>query len=345
VTVKAAFIGSGGIASHHMKQIKQNRGYSIVAACDIAEDRVQKFCQDFEIPRHYTDMNKMLENEQLDAVLVCTPNYAHAAPTIAALKAGIHVYCEKPMAMNVAEGRKMLKAAQDSKATLTIGHHQRFEPASQFLHKERLAGTFGDIYFARAVMHRRGFVPWWGAFHIKAKSGGGALIDIGCHIIDLTLWLMGSPNPVEVTGVATAKLATRTDGSRPNQNKEKAHEFDVDDFATAYVRMDNGASLAVECSWACNSAVGRLVELYGDEGGATIQPLTIYTQRHGQFVDIHPGKLPEVQPHGAATEHFRRVILGEAENLVKPEETLNVQKILDGIYKSTTTGKAVRIAD
>jgi len=343
MTIRAAFIGTGGIANHHIKQMTQGKGYSFVAACDLNEQRVQDFCKKWDIARHYTNMDKLLENENIQAVFVCTPNYAHKEPTIKALKAGVNVYCEKPMAMNVAEAEAMVKAARKSKAILTIGHHMRFLPKNQFIHKERLAGGLGEIYFCRTAYHRRGGVPWWGEFHIKQKSGGGALIDVGVHIIDLALWLMGSPNPVQVMGQTYGKLAGLTDGQRPNQNADKAAQFDVDDFASGFVKMDNGATLAIECSWAANRAQRdeQILEICGDKGGVLGNPLTIFTQRHGEFINVAPPFLPELQPHGAATEHFRKVIKGEAENLVKPEETLNVQKILDGVYRSSETGKAV----
>ena len=343
MTLKAAFIGTGGIARTHARNIVANDGYKLVAACDLDGERVKKFAEEFDIPHHYTNAKKMMTNEDLDVVLVCTPNYAHKGPTIECLKAGINVYCEKPMAMNVNEARAMVKAAKDSKATLTIGHHQRFTTKAQFLHKARMAGDLGDIYFCRCGWHRRGGVPWWGAFHIMAKSGGGALIDIGVHATDLALWLMGSPNPVQVTGKVYRKLATKADGNRPNQSEEKHKEFDVDDFGVAFVKMDNGATMAIECSWAANLSKKshQILELFGDNGGATIDPFEVMTQQHGQFVNIEPVYFDEPQPHGQAVEHFRRVILGHAENLVKPEETLNVQKILDGIYKSSETGKPV----
>jgi predicted dehydrogenase len=239
----------------------------------------------------------------------------------------------------------MVKAARESKAILTIGQHMRFSPQNQFIHKARLAGELGEIYFARAIYHRRGGVPWWGQFHVKSKSGGGAMIDIGVHVTDLALWLMGSPKPVQVSGVTYAKFGPRIDGERPNQDPVKAKEFDVDDFASAYVRMDNGATLTVEVSWAANRPSGPGLELYGDQGGVTEPPLTIFTQRHGKFVNITPDNFPKVEGHGAATAHFIKVIEGEADNLVLPEETHNVQKILDGVYKSSLTGKPVIYKD
>jgi predicted dehydrogenase len=344
MTVKLAIIGSGAIAGFHMDNVaKMDGAAKAVAACDIDADRVKEFAESRDIPRYYTDYTKLLENETPDAVLVATPNYAHMEPTVAALEAGISVYCEKPMAMNVGEAERMVAAAKASKGVLTIGHHMRFQSDSAYVHQAVESGELGDVYFARTVMHRRGGVPWWGAFHIKDKSGGGALIDIGVHVIDLVMWLMGSPTPVQVTGQTYDKLAKRTDGERPNQDPEKAGEFDVDDFATAYVKMSNGASLAIECSWASNIAEGHQsnVELYGDEGGATLHPLGIYTQRHGQFVNLAPHSLPKAQAHAEAMGHFLRVVKGEAENAVKPEETLNVQRILDGIYESSKTGKTV----
>lgn len=345
MAVKLGLIGTGAIAQLHISEIRKYGEFDVVAGCDILPDRVEEFCRKWEIPRHYTGYNEMLDAESLDAVMVMTPNCAHCAPSVAALERDISVYCEKPMAMTVEEAEQMVAADRTSKATLTVGQQWRFSPQGQFIHKSQVAGDLGDVYFARTFVHRRGGVPWWGGFHRMEKSGGGALIDIGVHMIDLALWLMGSPQPVEVMGSTVAKIGPRVDGVRPNQDADLAHEFDVDDFASAYVRMDNGATMAVECSWAANRGPHqeRNVEVYGDIGGATFEPLTVYTARHGQFVDLTPRHFEEIEAHGAATEYFRRIVLGEVERVVHPEETCNVQKVLAAIYQSSKERRALAL--
>lgn len=343
MAIRLGIIGTGMIAGMHIKGIAEKDDYEFVAGCDIKPGRAKKFCEKWGAPEYYEDQDSFFKKAKVDAVLVCTPNAAHKAATVRALENDIHVYCEKPMATSVAECEEMIAARDASKAHLTIGHHQRFIPEFSYINKVSSGGDLGEVYFARTVFHRRGGVPWWGEFHIMEKSGGGSLIDIGVHMIDMALWQMGNPTPIQVVGQTYMKLAKATDGSRPNQNKKKAAEFDVDDFASAYVKMSNGATLAIECSWAANRKpkMEQILELYGDKGGASFKPVVITTQAHGEFVDIEPMIPKGGEPHAAATAHFAKVIRGEAGNIIKPEQTLNVQKILDGIYHASSTGEVV----
>ncbi|MGQ9629332.1 MAG: Gfo/Idh/MocA family protein [bacterium] len=344
--LKVGIIGCGGIARTHMEGYLKlaEKGEVKVRACsDIDKERAKEFAQKYDIPKAYGDFNKMLEGEKLDIVSVCTPNYAHKEPTIRALKLGVNVLCEKPIAMSAEDALEMVEAAERSKALLTIGHHQRFGSEAQALKRFIDGGELGEIYFGRAQALRRRGIPGWGVFHIKAKSGGGTLIDIGVHAIDLVLWLMGSPEPESVSGTTYCKFGRREDAVVTWGGNYNRSEFDVEDFAAAFVRLKNGATMIVESSWATEieGTSKYTQQILGDRGGATLNPFGVYTQMHGCLVDITPHSLPEVKPHNEEIAWFAACVRGEKEVLVKPRESYNVQRIIDGIYKSSETRREV----
>lgn len=334
------------------------RGYAtcpdveVVACADIAQERAQKFAEEFAIPRAYGDYRAMLMNERLDAVSVCTPNYAHCEPTVVALEAGLHVLCEKPIAMNVAEAERMVEAARRTKRMLTIGHHFRFVPFMRFLKRRIDEGMLGEVYYGRSHALRRRGVPGWGEFHIRAKSGGGPLIDIGVHALDCILWLMGSPQPVTVTGRTYTMFGNRVTYYSA-WGDYKREDFDVEDFAAGFVRFSNGATLSLAASWAShiehNEDFSQVV--LGDRGGLVVRPFgtaagaKILSARDEALLDIVPSGFPENQPHVEEIQHWVACLRGEAEPLVKPEECVNVQRIIDGIYRSSELGREIRVEE
>ena len=208
-TVRIGIIGCGGIANgKHMPSLRQIPGVQMVAFCDIIEERARKAKQDYGTPDAavYTDYRKLLEDKTIDVVHVCTPNRAHSFITVDALHAGKHVMCEKPMAINAAEAKKMLEAAKETGKLLTIGYQSRQRADAQYMKQECLAGTFGDIYYAKATAIRRRAVPTWGVFLNEYEQGGGPLIDIGTHALDLTLWMMDNYKPKYCLGQTFHKL-------------------------------------------------------------------------------------------------------------------------------------------
>ncbi len=352
MTVRIGIIGCGGIAKMHMKGFAACPDVKVVACSDISAERSKEFAAEFGISKSFSDYGKMLASAKLDAVSVCTPNYAHSGPTIAALEAGVHVLCEKPMAMNCAEAAEMAAAAGRTGRMLTIGHHMRFHPFARYLKRAIEAGDLGTIYFGRSHALRRRGIPGWGAFHIRAKSGGGPLIDIGVHALDLIIWLMGSPTPLRVSGSVYTKFGNRPDFYNAWGNY-KREDYDVEDYACGMVRFEGGASLLLEASWA-----GHLPDvetfpqmILGEKGGATIlpfgspTPVKMFTSRDEALVDIIPQGFPEVQPHVEEIKHWVACLRGEAEVLVKPEESLNVQRILDGLYLSSEKGREIVVAE
>lgn len=356
MTIRIGIIGSGKVSSmFHVPGYQACPDVEIVACADLNAERSAEFAREHGISHSYGDYNEMLAKERLDAVSVCTPNYAHADPTIAALRAGVHVLCEKPIAINSTDALRMVEAATETGKMLTIGHHMRFLPYAQFLKKMIVNGELGQIYYGRSHALRRRLVPGWGQFHIKSKSGGGPLIDIGVHALDLIVWLMGSPTAVSVSGSVYRKFGHRPDFYNP-YGTYRREDYDVEDFASAFIRFDNGCTLALEASWATHLKEEETFPqiILGDQGGAEFipfskppvaQPLRIMKSRDEALVDIIPSGLPEVKAHTEEIKYWVSCLRGENEVLVKPEESLNIQRILDAIYLSSEQAAEVRISE
>ncbi len=356
MTIKIGIIGTGKVSAlFHMPGYRACDDVEVVACSDISLERAQAFANEFEIPNAYDDYIKMLESEKLDAVSVCTPNYAHADPTIAALRAGVHVLCEKPIATNSNSAALMVATAHETGKMLTVGHHMRFMPSAQFLKKIIVNGELGQIYYGRSHALRRRLVPGWGQFHIKSKSGGGPLIDIGVHALDLIVWLMGSPTAVTVSGSVYTKFGHRPDFYNP-YGTYRREEYDVEDFASAFIRFDNGSSLMLEASWATHLKEEEAFPqvILGDQGGAELipfskppaaTPLRILKSRDEALIDIIPSGLPEVKPHTEEIKYWCSCLRGENDVLVKAEESLNIQRVLDAIYLSSEIGAEVKIEE
>lgn len=345
--VRIGVIGAGGIA-----QGAHLPGYAtipdlceVVALADINEETLKTAAGKFGVQHTFTDYRKLLEMDEVDAVSVCTPNYVHMDPTLAAFKAGKHVLCEKPIAMNAREAAKMVEAGRKAKRNFMVGYNTRFEPRSQLLKKYIQAGDLGEIYYARAQALRRRGIPGWGVFIDKAKQGGGPLIDIGVHILDLTLWLMGHPKPVAASGVTYAKFGHRSDivgflGQWDYKN------FTVEDFASALIRLENGATVVLEASFVANIPEDVWNStLCGTEGGATTNPFTVVREAHRSLQVFKPETPSQnINSHHAEMKHFVESILNGTEPLTTGEHGLMVSQIMDAIYESSEKGREVKIA-
>jgi predicted dehydrogenase len=283
-----------------------------------------------------------LLREELDAVCVLTPNDSHSEITVAALKSGKHVMCEKPMAKTYAQAKAMLAARDETKKILTIGYQNRFRPDSLFLKAECEKGALGEIYFARATALRRRAVPTWGVFLDADKQGGGPLIDIGSHALDLTLFMMNNYEPEYAVGTVYHKLnKDKNTGNAWGDWDTKA--FTVEDSAFGFVVMKNGATVILESSWALNIIDEReaVTTLCGTKGGATMPragELTLNGVKNGRLYNLSPILRNEKSDDGEART-FRDAIRGKGKLCVLPEQALVVTKIIDGIYKSAASGK------
>lgn len=356
MSLRVAIIGTGKVAGlFHVPGYRACPGVEVVACCDKDYDRATSFAGEYNIPAVYRTVQQMLESERLDGVSICTPNYAHAEPTITCLEAGVPVLCEKPIAISSYDAARMTDAAKTTGVKLMIGHHMRFLPTAQFLKKMIDQGELGNIYYGRSHALRRRLVPGWGQFHIKSKSGGGPLIDIGVHALDLIIWLMGSPTAVTVSGAVYTKFGSRPDFYNP-YGTYRREDFDVEDFATAFIRFNNGSTLNLETSWATHLKETEAFPqvILGDRGGAELIayaqppaaiPLRILKSREEALLDIIPSGLPQVEAHAEELKYWVSCLRDENPVLVKPEESLNVQRILEAIYASSENAKEVCVAE
>ncbi|MBE6573536.1 MAG: Gfo/Idh/MocA family oxidoreductase [Ruminococcaceae bacterium] len=335
--LRMAIIGCGSIADHaHLSNYQNNDEVEIVALCDIDTKRFEYLKEKYAfLANAYTttDYKDIANDESIDAVDICTPNYLHSIITIEMLNAGKHVLTEKPDAMTVAEVEEMKATAEKNGKVLMAMRNNRFIPATLHLKKMIENGECGEIYNARCAWVRRRGVPQPGSwFAKKAESGGGPLIDLGVHMIDLAMYLMGNPKPVSVTGTVFNKF---------NNNRE--YTFDVEDMATGYIKFDNGASLALEFSWESNiMSESRYVELRGTKAGAKIEndELNLYIERYGSMCDEQPHPRGR-WGHDGAIRHFVDVIQNGADPIFVPQQGVDMIKILNAIYESAEIGKEV----
>ena len=334
-----------GMGRHHIAGYQTHPQAEVVAVADPDAARLQEIGDKFSVARRYPSGETLLAAEKLDVVSIVTPNKHHRDLTLAALAAGCHVLCEKPMAMNAAEAREMLAAAQAAGKRLMINFSWRFTDQSFALKAEVDAGLVGDIYFGRTIWHRRRGLPGFGGwFGQKALSGGGPLIDLGVHRLDLALWLMGYPKPVWVLGRTYNHIAAELAAQR-------GATYDVEDLAAGMITFDNGTSLVVEASWAANISERELMEtrLYGTKAGLvqrnTQEGYTfeaeIYLERNGSHykMNLHGPARPAPKP----MYHFVESIVTGAAHIAAAEEGVRVMEILDALYRSAAEGRPVQI--
>jgi len=348
--IKVGIIGTGSISNLHMAGYSALKNVEVVACCDINEKRALDYAKRYSIENVFTDYNEMLKMKDLDAVSVCTWNNGHAPATIAALKAKKHVLCEKPPAMNVGEAIEMEKAAKESGKLLMIGFVRRFGKNTRIMQDFISNGTLGDIYYAKTSCVRRCGNPG-GWFSDKKRSGGGPLIDLGVHMIDLARYLLGKPKAVAVSGATFSKIGTRNnvkmiDRYRPVDVDDYC---DVEDMAVAMIRFDNGAVLNVETSFSQHIKEEKLtLELYGSKGGAVIEPeMEIFTENFDYLVDVKPVFAEDYDPFDAnfkaETAHFIDCIENGTKCLNPVEDGVELMRILDAIYLSAETGREIMI--
>ena len=350
MALKVGIIGCGGISNSHMHgYLKLGDAVEIAACCDINFEKAKEYAGRYNIPHYYPDCYSMLKDQKLDIVSVTTWNSAHAECAIAALNAGCHVICEKPMAMNAKEAVAMKEAADRNGKLLMLGfvrrHGNDAASAIDFVKK----GYLGDIYYAKAsYLRRNGFPGGW--FGDKSRSGGGPLIDLGVHVIDLTRYIMGNPKPVTVFGATFDKIGARDHIANSVWMCETIEEkpiFTVEDLATAMIRFDNGAVLYVEASFNLNlkNATGD-IEIFGDKAGLTLDPFELHTECNDRIADIAiygDNGFDFQRDFDKEIKNFVDAVTGKAECIATAEDGVELMRILDAVYESAATGKSVDI--
>jgi predicted dehydrogenase len=341
--VRVGVIGMG-MGRNHALHYRDCPEADLVALCDQDEARLGQVAQEVHPRRLYTRWEDLLADPEIDAVSVVLPNVLHAPVTLRALEAGKHVMCEKPLAMHAAEAQEMVDAARRLKRKFMVHFNVRFWPTSQAIKRAIDDGHIGHIYYARSVWHRQRGIPRMGGwFTQKEKAGGGALIDIGVHRLDLAMWFMGYPRPVSVSGATYGYLGRRL-------AEQEGVIFDVDDMATAFIRFENGAVLSLETSWASNSEKREIQEaqFYGVVGGALMRNVEQEPRFEARIIKDNGGNIdvwdPEpLQPLESAQQHFCRSILADTEPTATGEQGVVVMQLLDAIYESAETGREVRL--
>lgn len=354
--LRIGIIGCGGIANgKHMPSLSRIKEVEMVAFCDIIRERAEKAAKKFGTSdaKVYEDYKELLKDKSIDVVHVLTPNREHSFITVDALESGKHVMCEKPMAINTEEAQKMLDAARRTGKKLTIGYQNRFRADSQFLKRACEAGELGDIYYGKAIALRRRGVPTWGVFLNEYEQGGGPLIDIGTHSLDLTLWMMDNYKPKMVVGSVYKKLGDQKEQGNSFGDWDPK-KFTVEDSAFGYIVMENGATIMLESSWALNILDSREAKtlLCGTKAGADmVNGLRFNSVRHNrqceETINLNAGGVDFFEgnhsgdPADLEARQWIDAILQDKEPVVKPEQAIVVTQILEAIYKSAAEGRPV----
>ena len=347
--IKVGVIGVGNISNEHIQAYLRNPDVELYAFCDINEEQLNKMGDKYGVSRRFTDMNDLLALPEIDAVSVCTWNAAHAPCTIAALNAGKHVLCEKPMSISKAYAEEMKASAERNGKLLMIGFVRRFGNDCAILQDFINNDYFGELYYAKATYLRRKGNPG-GWFGNKELSGGGPLIDLGVHVIDLVRYLMGKPKAISVYGATFQKLGDRRNIKEKvdyaSTGKSDNDICNVEDLATGMIRFDNGAVLHIEASFSLNiKAPEGKIELFGTKAGAKLDPeLELYAEENGYMTNITltaPTALSFDNLFKNEIDHFVSCVKGEAECLAPAEDGVELMAILDALYESARTGHEV----
>ncbi len=358
--VRIGIVGCGGIANgKHMPSLQRVENAKMVAFCDIIKERAEKAAKKYgeEGARVYTDYKEMIEKEDLEVVHVCTPNKSHAPISIYAMEHDCHVMCEKPMAKTYADAKAMLDAHKKTGKKLTIGYQNRFRNDSQIMKRACVEGELGDIYYAKAHAVRRRAVPTWGVFLNEEEQGGGPLIDIGTHALDLTLWMMDNYKPASVKGSVFKKLGDQKETGNAWGDWDPK-EYTVEDSAFGFITMENGATIILESSWALNTLDVKEAKctLCGTKAGADMEKnsLRFNQAQYGKLVEkdvelgaggvaFYDGKAEDAASIEA--RQWIQAVINDTEPTVKPEQAIVVTRILEAIYESAKTGKEVIFND
>ncbi len=373
--IKVGIVGCGFIGEFkHLPNLAKQEGVKVVAFCDIIIERAEKSAKKFGDSDCLVtvDYKELLEREEIEVIHVCTPNSSHSEISVAALESGKHVMCEKPMAKTSAEAKAMLDASKRTGKLLTIGYQNRFREDSLFIKSLCEKGEMGDIYLGKAFATRRRGVPTWGVFMDKEKQGGGPLIDLGTHALDLTLWMMDNYEPVSVTGSTFNKIGKS--GSEANiMGPWDPKNYEVEDSAFGFVKFSNGATVILEASWALNMIVANeaMTMLCGTKAGVDMFPENGPIVRKSDFQDV-PVQHVRVNGENNGSLFVQNYALGGSfigdgkqresfagggkemkawfdsirtgkELVVKPEQAYTVTTILEAIYKSAESGKTISL--
>lgn len=366
--IKVALISGGMIANAaHIPAYRNIKEFvEIVAVCDIYEPAAKATAERWEIPHYYTDAAQMLEKEKPDLVSVCTSNASHKDMTKLALEHGANVLCEKPLAITYKDAKELFDLADRMGKKLVACQSSRFTPEHLDAHDLVRQGYLGNIYFSEINRVRRRGVPTWGNFHRKDINGGGAFCDIGVHVLDAVIWIMGNPKMVSVSGAKSSVLTRKgenlvtslTEAGAPLGRFGAAcsytpDQFETEEFTAGTIRFENDAILNFKVAWAVNLPVDSSINIVGDRAGLLLPQFKLLSTMDKFQVDIVPRRFNEERKYADKTfnghwyliENYVNALLGREELIIRPEETLNVSAVIDAFYRSADLHREVRFEE
>ncbi len=351
--LRVGVIGAG-VGRAHAEGYKGNPRVELVAIAGLDTLRVEALAAEFGAPQTFREYQEMLAAPEIDAVSICVPNSLHAPVTLDALKAGKHVLVEKPIARSAAEGQAMIDAAAAADKVLMVSFNHRQRNDVQWLRSYIESGALGEVYYAKAYWMRRQGIPGIGSWFVsKEAAGGGPLIDLGVHVLDIVMFLLGEPKPTAVSANTYAKFGPRgLKGWGWKQSTGTSVTYEVEDLATAFIRLEGGATLLLEASWATHSSAGDDygVVLYGTEGGAELtiknygheNTVRLFTDAAGLPTDTAP-RIPKGGSHAQVIDRFVAAILDGGPRIPSAEDGLARAKVIDATYLSASEGREVAI--
>lgn len=342
-----AVIGAGAIGLDHIASFNRHPAARVVALAEVSAERGEEAAKQFQIKDVVTDYRLLLARADIDIVSIALPNYLHARVSLDALRAGKHVMVDKPVATNAKEAARIIAEAKRRGRLLMVGQNDRFHPTVQMLRQLVIKGTLGDVYHAKTAWQRRSGIPRIGSWFTQKKyAGGGCTYDIGVHALDRCLYLLGEFDPVAVSGQTYSKFGSRGlgEGTWGRSEIDPKKPFDVDDLAVALIKLRSGRTVLLEASWAAHQPLQDFngTQLFGTEAGAQLPPLQLFRQTATGY-SVEAVRLEEPLVNVNRMVHFVDCLLGKAEPYVKPAESLAVQKILDAIYASASSGRELRL--
>ena len=350
--LKVGVVGTG-VGRLHLDGFKELADdVEIVALCDVNESRLNEMADKYNISLRYTDYNVLFSSGKIDAVTIALPNSLHAPVSVAALKAGLHVLCEKPLAENVESGQEIVNAVADAPGKFMICFNRRYRPDVQWIKDMVDGGSLGRVYQVRAGWLRETGIPGWGGwFTNKQIAGGGPLIDLGVHILDMVMWLLGYPDPLTVSADVQTNFGPHGQKTWHKDN-QIVEAYGVEDSATAFIRLADGISLTLETNWASHGKPNMddiYITLLGTEGTielyisnyASKDTLTFYTEINGVPVTTRPGIISADSDHFYAMAEFVKCIKEDTAPPASAENGLVIMQVIDAIYRSAEAGREV----
>jgi predicted dehydrogenase len=343
--LKYACVGAGSVADYkHLNGYSKVEDVEIVAISDPDIEAAKRLAEKYNIPHVYTDYEEMFEREKPDLISVCTPNYLHAPISIKAMEKGIHVHCEKPITLNAKEACEVIESKNKYKRKFMVGLNNRFTNESFFVKRYIEEGYIGEIYHVKTGWRRRRGIPGKGGWFTNKKlSGGGPLIDLGVHFLDLVLYFMGYPKAQSVSAATYSKFSNSNSLNSWNYAKSGDGIYDVEDMAVGFVRLKNGATIDFEFSWASNiEGDYNYYEILGNKGGIWFKngQLKVFSEIVDTLIDIVPDTNYPKSPLNEF-EHFVDCIKNDKEPLASAEEGAKLMGIIDGAYESAEKGKEI----